>query len=261
MDAQIQGKSESIRNPVTSQCIRGGGVLLTGGSGLLGSRLCELLQGVTAPTSTELDITKFETMRSYIGGLKRKPRVIVHAAAYTNTRQAQRDVADVIDKNIIGTSNVVRLCAEHNWRLVYISTDYVFKGDRGNYSEDSEVLPSGAYAWSKLGGECAARVYQKSLIVRTSFGPEPFPFDKAFVDQWTSKIGVTELAQKLIPVILDDNLFGVIHIGSPRRTVWDYALSISDKKKIEASSRSDSDVAFPKDTSLDCSKYHSLYEL
>ncbi len=261
MDAHTPSESDSIRNPVSSHRRRGDGILLTGGSGLLGSRLRELLEGVTAPTSTEFDITNFVAMRSYIDGLKQKPRVVVHAAAYTNTRQAQQDVADVIDKNIIGTSNVVRLCAEHAWRLVYISTDYVFKGDRGNYSEESEVLPSGAYAWSKLGGECAARVYQKSLIVRTSFGPEPFPFNKAFVDQWTSKVGVTELAQKLIPVILDDNLHGVIHIGSPRRTVLEYAFSISDGKKIEASSRSNSGGTFPQDTSMDCSKYHSLYEL
>ncbi len=238
----------------------GGGVLLTGGSGLLGSRLRMLLPGMVAPTSSEFDITNFLGMKAFVRGMKETPRVVVHAAAYTKTHLAQRNVAEVVEKNIIGTCNVVRLCAACDVRMIYICTDYVFKGDRGNYTEEDEVLPDGAYAWSKLGGECAARVYSKSLIVRTSFGVEPFPYDKAFSDQWTSKLGASELAAKLIPVIMADDLFGVIHIGSQRRTVLDYARSISGGKAIEAASRLDFELAFPQDTSLDCGKYHRLFE-
>lgn len=237
----------------------GEGVLLTGGSGLLGSRLRALLPGAVAPASSEFDITDFDGMNAFVRGMQADLRVVVHAAAYTKTHQADRDVSEVIEKNIVGTANIVRLCAARGWRLIYISTDYVFKGDRGNYAEDDEVLPAGAYAWSKLGGECAARVYPKSLIVRTSFGPEPFPYPKAFADQWTSKVGVGELAAKLAPVILADGFFGVIHIGSPRRTVLDYARSISGDADIEAASRLDSGLAFPQDTSLECGRYQELF--
>ncbi len=82
-------------------------------------------------------------------------------------------------------------------QLVYISTDYIFKGDRGLYSETDAVYPSNKYAWSKPGGECAMRLYDKALIIRTSFGPNTFPYEKAFVDQWTSRESVSVIARKI----------------------------------------------------------------
>ncbi len=92
---------------------------MTGGSGLLGSRLRNLLPDMAAPTSSEFDITDFDGMSAFIRGMKTEPHVVVHAAAYTKTHQAQRDAAEIIEKNIMGTCNVVRLCAENDWRLIY----------------------------------------------------------------------------------------------------------------------------------------------
>src|SRR5690606_22152297 len=96
----------------------------------------------------------------------------------------EKDPLNGIETNIIGTANVVKLCMKHSLRLIYISTDYVFSGDKGDYKENEPVHPVNKYAWSKLGGECAVRMYDKALIVRTSFGANVFPYDKAFVDQW-----------------------------------------------------------------------------
>ena len=83
-------------------------------------------------------------------------------------------------------------------RLVQISTDYVFNGEKGNYREDDPVFPVNKYAWSKLGGECAVLIYDNSLVVRTSFGPSQFPFEKAFADQWTSRESVGAIAGKIV---------------------------------------------------------------
>ncbi len=65
----------------------------------------------------------------------------------------------------------------------------MLKGDQGNYKETDPVYPVNKYAWSKLGGECAVRMYDKSLIIRTTFGPNVFPYQKAFVDHGAIQCG------------------------------------------------------------------------
>ncbi len=233
-------------------------ILLTGGSGLLGGALRALIPEMLSPPSNLFDITNYASMTAYLEGLVEKPAVIVHAAAFTKTHETPKRVVEAMEINIVGTCNCVKLCERYACKLVYISTDYVFRGDRGNYAEDDELHPCNAYAWSKLGGECAVHMYPNSIIVRTSFGPEPFPFPKAFTDLWTSKIGVSEMARRLLPVI-KSKMTGVIHIGVPRRTIMEYAVSISPGKSFEAMTTKDSDLRFPKDTSLDCSKYRDLF--
>ena len=68
--------------------------------------------------------------------------------------------------NIIGTSNLVRACSEKKIKIVYFSTSYVYPGRKGNYKESDSVLPWNNYGWSKLGGECAVKMYKNSLILR-----------------------------------------------------------------------------------------------
>jgi dTDP-4-dehydrorhamnose reductase len=140
---------------------------------------------------------------------------------------------------------------------MYICTDYVFQGDKGSYDESDPVHPVNKYAWSKLGGECAVRLYERSLIIRTTFGPNAFPFPKAFVDQWTSREAVSVIARKLAALAATDAT-GVVHVGGTRRTVWEYARSLDPSKLIgELSIR---DVAFkvPVDTSLNCARCNEI---
>jgi dTDP-4-dehydrorhamnose reductase len=142
-------------------------------------------------------------------------------------------------------------------RLVYICTDYVFKGDQGNYKETDPVLPVNKYAWSKLGGECAVRLYDNSLIIRTSFGPNEFPYPKAFADQWTSRECVRDIAKKVVTISLK-TVTGVVHLGGKRRTVYEYAKSLDETKEIGQLSLNDVNFVAPKDTSLDCSDYDRI---
>jgi len=227
-------------------------ILVTGGSGLLGGKLHELLPTAQFPSSAEFDVSNPQGMREWA---RAHPfEVLVHAAAFTSPPRIDADPLKAVDVNIVGTANVVRLCAEHGARLVYLCTDYVFRGDQGRYVEDDPVLPVNKYAWSKLGGECAVRLYDRSLVVRTTFGPDVFPYPKAFSDQWTSREGVSTLARKLVPLI-EHEVLGVIHVGGPRRTVLDYARGLDLSKAIEPLSIHDVSFSVPVDTSLDCSRY------
>lgn len=229
--------------------------IFTGGSGLLGSEFRKLLPGIRYPNAKEFDVRDYPQMANYVE--RNGCDLLIHAAAFTSPPLIDKDPLKAVEVNIIGTANVVKLCMKHQSRLVYISTDYVFAGDRGNYGEHDAVNPVNKYAWSKLGGECAVRLYERSLIIRTSFGPSPFPYPRAFVDQWTSREAVSVIARKIV-ALLDREVSGVIHIGGPRRTVQDYARSLENSGSVGGLSIKDVAFKVPVDTSLNCERYNKL---
>ena len=102
-------------------------ILLTGGSGVLGTELRRLLPEMDAPPRSELDLLDAagvaERVRAY------RPDVIVHAAAYTDVLAAESDRSKCWNVNVAGTRAVVAAARETGARLVHISTDYVFYGD------------------------------------------------------------------------------------------------------------------------------------
>ncbi len=228
-------------------------ILFIGGSGLLGSEMRRLFPKSYFPDSSELDITEEAQTYRYITHLNNVDTV-VHMAAITGPSRVAKSPIDALAVNIRGTCNIVDACTDANKRLIYISTDYVFSGLTGNYKEDDPVCPINKYAWSKLGGECAVRMYDNSLIVRLSFGPNEFPYDGAYVDQYTSRESVSGIAKKLEKLI-KYYIVGIIHIGSERRTVYDYAKSISPHKPIIELSIKNSEIIIPADVSLNTSKY------
>ena len=230
-------------------------IIFTGESGLLGIEVKKILPDITYPSLDEFDITNYDQIKRYVES--NGCDLIIHAAAFTSPPQIDKDPLTAIEVNIVGTSNVVKLCVEFDARLIYICTDYVFKGDKGNYKEDDPVYPVNKYAWSKLGGECAVRLYDKSLIIRTTFGPNVFPYEKAFVDQWTSRESVSTIAMK-ISKLIDKNVTGVLHVGGPRRTVFEFAKSLDETKDIKELSISDVNFVVPVDTSLNCDRNNEI---
>jgi len=231
-------------------------ILVTGGSGLLGSEIKKLIPNAYFPSHAEFCVPDYASMWCYISGLGIK--TLFHAAASTSPPKIDTNPEDGLIVNIEGTSAVVKLCMEFGLRLIYMSTDYVFKGWYGNYVERDDMNPINKYAWSKLGGECAVRMYDNSLIIRTSFGENKFPYEKAFVDQWTSKQTVSVIAKKIVRIIKEKpDLTGVIHIGGERKTVYEYAKE--SKPDVGILKRNEVDFNVPKDTSLDCSKYRELF--
>jgi dTDP-4-dehydrorhamnose reductase len=230
-------------------------VIFTGECGLLGTAFKKVTPDLTYPLLEEFDILKYDQMKEYV---QTHPfELMVHAAAFTSPPMIDKNPITALDVNIVGTANIVKLCAEFDARLIYICTDYVFKGDKGNYKEDDPVFPVNKYAWSKLGGECAVRLYDKSLIVRTTFGPDVFPYEKAFVDQWTSREGVSVIARK-ISKLIDTDVLGVIHVCGERKTVFEFAKSLDPSKEIGELSVNDVNFVVPRDTSLNCDRYKEL---
>ncbi len=215
--------------------------LITGGSGLLGQKLQHLYSDAICPTHFEMDIDRPIKFDGQID-------MVIHCAALKNG-PCDTDRLAGMRTNIMGTAHVADLCCQKNAKLVYISTDYVFRGDRGNYAPTDEVGPSNYYGETKLAGEYAAKCVPQHLIVRLSFYTDVFPYPAAFVDQYTTRVTVTEAAEKIYDLIQKD-CTGVYHICGKKRSVYDYAVSTNGGNEINPISLADDSLVRPVDASL-----------
>jgi dTDP-4-dehydrorhamnose reductase len=227
--------------------------LFTGGSGLLGQELEYYFKDDFFPSSAEFNVHDYDGMEKYLTRCNEKIDMIVHLAAETTTKEIEtKDYyrRKAIQTNIVGTANIVQLCMDRNIKLIYISTDYVFDGEKGDYVEDDNLNPINKYAWSKLGGEASVRLYDNSLIVRMSFCADRFPYPKAFADQLSTRMPVSQAGFKLKDLI-NENPSGIRHLFSTKQTIYQLAKNISPNKEIEPISINDiEDYKLPKDTSL-----------
>lgn len=188
-------------------------VLLTGGSGLLGTELQKRLKAypqfdVFAPTHKEFDITKldlYENKYTFI------PDVVIHAAAWTDLVSAEKkgNRQKVYDLNVRATDNLVRAFASSYF--VYISTEYVY-----NYKLNY-------YSYTKAVAEEVVKHHRCNLIVRTLFKPRPFPHDAAFTDQYTRGDYVDVIAPMILYRVINGDT-GIANIGTERKTIHDLAL-------------------------------------
>lgn len=222
-------------------------VLLIGGSGLLGSHLKSLNHQIISPSHEEFDIEKdLSSAEKYFDGID----VVINSAAVKDNRKVENDPFDAVHCNIVGAAHIANWCHFKEIRYVYISTDYIYKGDRGNYKEDDEILPFNLYAWTKLGGECSARCVKNHLIIRTSFG-DKFEYPVAFDDKWTSKDYVEEIAPLILEAAMSP-LTGVLNIGTERKTIYQHA---KEKSNVMPIKLSESHHSSPYDTSLNLQKW------
>lgn len=218
-------------------------ILLTGGSGLLGKELQKHIDCL-APPRQILDITK---------PILPKTDLIIHAAAYTDVVKAEKEKENCFNVNVIGT----RLLANSKRNMIYISTDYVFDGHKGNYKEKDYPNPKNFYSLTKLMGEYEALTNPKCKIIRCSFKPNPFKHEYAFTDQFISGDYVNVIAPEIARAVsLFDKLPRIIHIGTGRKCTFDLAKQTRDVKPIKTSDIKD--VLIPKDVSMDCSLWESI---
>ena len=210
-------------------------IVFTGGTGRFAS-VFKLVENETKfkfffPKKKELNILNVTTIKNYLK--LKKPKYLIHLAGLSRPMKIHdKDISQSIEKNIIGTANITKVCSDLNIKLVYISTCYVYPGSKGNYSETSPVKPINNYAWSKLGGECSVMLYKNSLILRTSVTEKPFVHKKAFYDFKTNFIFHEDLVLKILKII---NHKGILNIGGKSQSVYSFAKNYNPKiKKLSA---------------------------
>ena len=226
-------------------------ILISGGNGKFAKQLVKFNTNhkLFTPSKNEMNVTDIKNIDSFV--CKVNPNIFIHAGAMTRPMVIHENDPDKsIINNIIGTSNVVLVCMKYNIKLIYISTDYVYPEIPGCYKETDPVLPHTKYGWSKLGGECAVRLFKNSLILRICMNTKPFPHKKALVDMTKSLIFDDEAA-KITFKLLDEN--GIINVGGKSQSVYEFVKeSNSDVEPITLSEISDVNMAT--DCSMDTKK-------
>ena len=226
-------------------------IVITGGDG----RFAQILKrdnkklNILYPNKKELNILDVDSIKRYLK--KNKPRYLIHAAALSRPMNIHdKQISKSIDLNIIGTSNIVKICSDFKIKLIYFSTGYVYEGRVGNYKETDPVLPVNNYAWSKLGGECAVAMYKHSLILRITMCEKPFLHEYAFHDINANFIFHEEVV-KIIPKILDKT--GVLNIGGKIQSIYSFAKKTNKNVKKKYGKK-----LFPKNVSMNVGKLNKI---
>jgi len=160
-------------------------IFITGSNGLLGQKLIDNLQKnspeveivavskgenrltqLTGFTYHEVDISNKAAIQQLI--FDEDPDVIINSAAITNVDQCEEDKDMCWDVNVNAVDYIVAACSQIDAHFVQLSTDFVFDGESGPYSEDAEPNPLSYYGESKLASEKITREAECSwAIVRT----------------------------------------------------------------------------------------------
>ncbi len=204
-------------------------IVVSGGNGRFAKVLKKTINSNNYyfPTKSQMNILKFNSLEKYLK--LKKPKYFLHVAALSRPMSVHdKEISKSIDMNIVGTCNVVKACEKLKIKLIYFSTASVYPGIRGNYNEKDSVNPINKYAYSKLGGECAVKMYDNSLILRIMMCEKPFIHRSAFYDVKTNFIFQEDVA-KMIPKLLNQK--GIINIGGKTQSIYDFAKKYNSKIK------------------------------
>ena len=226
-------------------------IVITGGEGRFAKTLKKNNKNLNLffPNKRELNILSIKSIEKYLK--KIKPKYVLHAAGLSRPMNIHdKNISKSINLNIIGTANVVKICEKYKIKLIYFSTNYIYPGKKGNYKENDPILPINSYAWSKLGGECAVRLYKNSLILRLCMCEKPFVHNFAFSDIKTNFMFHEDVIG-IIPKIL--NKKGIINVGGKIQTIYNFA----KKSNPHVKKRSGKKI-FPPNPSMNISKLRKI---
>jgi dTDP-4-dehydrorhamnose reductase len=272
-------------------------LLVTGAGGQLGAYLLRELAGAPYPvcawgrtpaeprfgiTPLPLDLADADPVADAFR--QARPTAVLHAAALSSVAACQRDPAQARAVNAGATARLAELATAARARLVLVSTDLVFDGARGWYTERDPAAPLSEYGRSKEAAERAVLVAPHGVVARTSllFGPtlcgRPAFFDQqvsalrnrqpipCFTDEWRTPLSLRAAARALLTLAASD-FEGVIHLAGPERlSRLEMARQLAGVLGLDASvlvptARADvpAPEPRPRDTSLDTSLWRRVF--
>jgi dTDP-4-dehydrorhamnose reductase len=226
------------------------GVLVTGAAGQLGRALlaqAPAAMAVHGVTRAELDISDAAAVCELLD--REAPALVINAAAYTAVDRAEEDADAAMAANATAPGILAAACAGRGIRLIHVSTDFVFDGERSTpYPIDAPTRPLGVYGESKLAGELAVRAgCADSLVLRTGwvYGPVGQNFLLTMLrlhgereelgvvdDQVGTPTSTATLAEALWRAAARRELRGVLHMSDAGVCSWyDFAVAIGEQGK------------------------------
>ncbi|HEV2339660.1 MAG TPA: SDR family oxidoreductase [Patescibacteria group bacterium] len=260
-------------------------VFITGASGFLGTKLFAMYANTAEVSGTyhkhpkegliPFDVTDAEQTREVI--TRFHPDNIIHTVALADVDicEERREDAEII--NYLGTKNVVDAACAIGARVDYISTVYVFNGEKGQYTEEDEPNPMNWYGETKLRAEREVATLPHYGIYRFDklygYNGEGKPND-AFSKVLAGKLFQVNSNSIRQPLFIDDvdrgiqfiqerNLNGIFHMAGPEK-MSKYDLTIQLAKLIGKESlvipilEKEQVARRPKDASIVTTKAESL---
>jgi dTDP-4-dehydrorhamnose reductase len=234
-------------------------ILVTGASGLLGANIVlyarDLGREVAALSYAHpiyipgvecriADINDSQAVHTVVNSFKVDS--IVHCAAATNVDWCEDHPEEAEKINVYASRQLAQFAADSNIPLLYVSTDSVFDGKRGNYSEVDETGPLNVYSRSKLRAEQEVlQLNPKAIIARVNIYGWNAQNKKSlaewilgelgagrtvpgFTDIYFSPLLVNDLAEVVL-AMLDRRLVGVYHVvGSERTSKFEFAVRVAE---------------------------------
>ncbi len=264
-------------------------ILITGADGFIGSHLCSVLEKRHALTPTYLkdkpaslersaclDVTKPDSVREIVR--KVKPDIIIHLAGNKNLNYCEMNPDLVYAVNYLSTKYLVDEAEAIGARFYFISSDYVFEGTRGNYTETDETNPATIYGKHKVLSE--QYIMQKSssyVILRTGavYGKGGTFFSwiekslasnesiDAFVDTFFTPTYIDDVTWAFSHII-DYDLTGIFHVaGQTSLSRYEMARQIAMHMKVDPSlvkpaSIKGSELIIALNSSLSCEQTSKL---
>ena len=232
-------------------------VLITGGSGQLGMAIhhtsADSPNSYIVASHDEMDICNAESIVETIE--RHCIDTIINCAAYTNVDGAEDNEAIATEINGKAVATLAQICHDRGIKLIHISTDYLFGGDRGRttpYTESDPIAPINAYGRSKAMGEIEV-VKHGGVVIRTSWLYAPW--GKNFVhtilrlakehtelsvvdDQRGTPTSALGLARMLVTIIDNgaiEQMQGIYHYCDKGETTWhEFAKEIITQAEIES---------------------------
>ena len=223
-------------------------ILITGGSGFLGWNLCRYFKnthhilgtfGRHRPDDSGGEFVHLDILDA--GAVNRicesfTPDFIIHTAAMTSPAECMDNMERSWEINVSGTENITRAAIRAKSRLIFISTDRVFGGEKGEYKETDPTGPRGQYGRTKLAGEDIIRKIATDYIILRlplMYG-FPSPFHSSFLgfmldgfingetielfqDQFRTPLCAEDAGRGIQNLIDHPELTGIYHLGGSER--------------------------------------------
>lgn len=245
-------------------------IAVIGSTGQLGSDLVAALQNagryaVIPLTHANIECTDPDSVRTAVTAAA--PEIVVNCAAFVRVDECEDRADEAFRVNGIGALYVARTCAAVEALCVYISTDYVFDGEKGQpYTEEDGPRPVNVYGASKLSGEyLTQQACPRSLIVRTAslFGIAGARGKGGnFVDSIVAKARrgepmkvvndirmsptYTRDAAQVMERLLRERLTGLVHLTNAGSCTWyEFAAAALDFLSLRAQLEPVSSTSYP----------------
>lgn len=191
------------------------------GDGLLGSEIVK--QTGWDYLSNKKDGIDANDIRSIATLIPPDVTTIINCIGNTDTYSDEREDHWNINYKFVVT--LYNYCREKNIKLVHISTDYIYvNSKRSGREEDIPVHQETWYSYTKLLSDGYMQLWGDNyLLVRCSFKPTPFPYEKAFGNV-TGTFDYVDVISKQIIGLVNDDICGVLNIGTKTKSIYELAL-------------------------------------